>query len=161
MPKRYLVYKLIIATILLSSVQLRAQDLAKSTASPAMPRGTVAGVGSRASAVTAPSMFLLVKGTVKDASGNLAGVTVTERGTSNATSTDNNGRFSINVSSNNSVLIFSSVGYKSQEVQANRRSMWLWKAIPPNYPESLLLHLVSAAQRSHSVILSRKSPVRK
>jgi len=116
MPKRYLVYKLIIATILLSSVQLRAQDLAKSTASPAMPRGTVAGVGSRASAVTAPSMFLLVKGTVKDASGNLAGVTVTERGTSNATSTDNNGRFSINVSSNNSVLIFSSVGYKSQEV---------------------------------------------
>src|SRR6476469_6961809 len=116
MPKRYLVYKLIIVFILTSSLQLRAQDLAKTGGSPATARGAFAGAASRQSVVSAASVFLLVKGTVKDASGNLAGVTVTERGTNNATSTDNNGRFSINVSGNNSVLVFSSVGYKSQEV---------------------------------------------
>jgi len=65
-----------------------------------------------------------VKGYVSDARGPLAGVTVTEKGKSNATTTDNDGRFSINVSDGNAVLVFTSVGYNSQEIAVvNRKTI--------------------------------------
>jgi TonB-dependent starch-binding outer membrane protein SusC len=47
----------------------------------------------------------------------LTGVSVTVKGTKNGTSTNNEGRFTLNVpNENNAVLIFSSVGYKAKEV---------------------------------------------
>ncbi len=59
-----------------------------------------------------------VTGTVRDSSGaGMPNVTVTERGTKNATTTTADGVFSINVASTKSVLVFSSVGYTQQEVQ--------------------------------------------
>ncbi len=57
-----------------------------------------------------------VRGTVTDENGPVAGATVTEKGTTNATTTDANGNFSLNVASGTAVLVFSSVGYQTREV---------------------------------------------
>ncbi len=59
-----------------------------------------------------------ITGTVtdgKDGSG-MIGVNVQVKGTSNGTITDMNGKFSLNVSTKNAVLTFTSVGYKPQEI---------------------------------------------
>ena len=52
----------------------------------------------------------------------VAGVTVTVRGTNTVTSTNNNGRYSITVPSNNSILVFSSVGFTPQEINVGNRT---------------------------------------
>ena len=58
-----------------------------------------------------------IKGTVKDASGNvLPGVTIAVKGTSQGVISDSDGNFSLSQVSGNSVLIFSFVGMKKQEV---------------------------------------------
>ena len=57
-----------------------------------------------------------VKGVVSDSSGSLPGVTVQEKGTSNGTQTDLDGNYTITVSSDSSTLVFSYLGYKTQEV---------------------------------------------
>jgi len=58
-----------------------------------------------------------ITGTVKDASGMpLPGVTVIEKNTSNGAATDFDGQFTLDVSSSDAVLVFSSLGYKTQEV---------------------------------------------
>ena len=58
-----------------------------------------------------------VPGTVKDKSGPLPGVIVQEKGmASNGTSTDLNGKFALTLKGNSGVIIFKSIGYKSQEV---------------------------------------------
>lgn len=64
----------------------------------------------------------LVKGHVSDANGPLGGVTVTERGKSNATTTDVDGNFSLDVAGGNAVLVFTSVSFKTAEVSVNGRS---------------------------------------
>src|SRR5690554_172187 len=56
----------------------------------------------------------VVKGIVKDAFGPLPGVTVTEKGSKNLTTTDADGQFSITLIDSR-VLIFSSVGFSTQE----------------------------------------------
>jgi hypothetical protein len=55
-----------------------------------------------------------IGGKVTDANGPVARATVTEKGTSNATATDNDGNFSINVTNGNVVLVFTSIGFKWQ-----------------------------------------------
>jgi len=61
-----------------------------------------------------------ISGTVKDTKGSvLPGVTVVEKGTSKGTSTNNEGNFSIEVSSNDALLIFSYLGYHKQELKAS------------------------------------------
>lgn len=63
-----------------------------------------------------------VIGVVLDATGNpLAGVTVSVKGSRAAVQTDAEGKFSIDVA-DNTVLIFSIVGYKTQEVSVNGQS---------------------------------------
>ena len=59
-----------------------------------------------------------VTGTVVDAIDNsgMIGVTVIERGTSNGTVTDLDGRFSIRLTSLDPVLVFSSIGYRTLEI---------------------------------------------
>lgn len=52
----------------------------------------------------------------------LPGVSILEKGTSNGTVTDAGGNYSINVSSGDATLIFSFVGYASQEAIVARRS---------------------------------------
>ncbi len=58
-------------------------------------------------------------GVIKDAAGTaLPNITVAEKGTGNATVTDTEGRFRLNVSKQNAVLVISSVGFLSQEAKA-------------------------------------------
>ncbi len=52
----------------------------------------------------------------------LAGVTVTVRGTNTATSTNNDGRYTITVPSNNAVLVYSFIGYTPREATVGNRS---------------------------------------
>lgn len=54
---------------------------------------------------------------------NLAGVTITLKGTSTVTTTNAEGRYTISVpSTGNSVLVFSSVGFRNQELRVDGRS---------------------------------------
>lgn len=60
-----------------------------------------------------------VQGKILDEAGApLEGVTVAERGTNNATTSDNNGNYSLNVRSRTSTVVFSSVGFSSIETKA-------------------------------------------
>src|SRR5690606_4899787 len=69
-----------------------------------------------------PSFQLLVQGTVKDTEGNpLPGANILEKGTLNGTQTDFEGNFSLSVASENSVLIFSYIGYSTVEIAYNGR----------------------------------------
>jgi TonB-linked SusC/RagA family outer membrane protein len=73
--------------------------------------GVAAPTSSAAAADNVP-----VSGRVTDAKGDaLPGVTVLVKGTTNGTSTDANGNFSLSAPEN-STLVFSSVGFKTQEV---------------------------------------------
>ncbi|HQS06239.1 MAG TPA: SusC/RagA family TonB-linked outer membrane protein, partial [Daejeonella sp.] len=66
---------------------------------------------------------IVVKGQVKDDKGEtLPGVSVMVKGSANGTSTDINGNYSINVP-DNSTLVFTYIGYVTQEVVVNNRSM--------------------------------------
>ncbi len=64
-----------------------------------------------------------VSGKVTDAAdgSSLLGVTIQEKGTSNGTITDGNGKFTLTVASN-ATLVFSYVGYTPQEVPVDGRS---------------------------------------
>lgn len=63
-----------------------------------------------------------VSGIVKDDQGvTLPGVTITEKGTSNATVTDVNGKYSIKVAGN-ATLTFSFIGYNNQDQPVNNRT---------------------------------------
>ena len=65
-----------------------------------------------------------VSGTVVDESGmGLPGVSVVEKGTQRGTVTDTDGKFSINVANEQSVLVFSFVGYSSQELIVANKSI--------------------------------------
>ncbi len=61
-----------------------------------------------------------VSGTVVSASDNvpLPGASVMVKGTNNGTSTDFDGKFNLNVSNSNAILVISYIGYVPQEVRA-------------------------------------------
>ncbi len=65
-----------------------------------------------------------VTGIVTEAGTNepLIGVSIVEKGTTNATSTDINGRYSLSVSNNDAVIVYSYVGYTSQEMPVGSQS---------------------------------------
>ncbi|MBE7172279.1 MAG: TonB-dependent receptor [Williamsia sp.] len=66
---------------------------------------------------------LLVTGTVRDSAGAiLPGVTVTEKGTRNGTSTDAEGNFSLKVANERSVLVFTYVGFTNQEQRVGNKT---------------------------------------
>lgn len=65
-----------------------------------------------------------VGGTVTDQAGtSLPGVTVLVKGTGNGTVTDINGKYSINVPNESDTLVFSFIGFITQEVAVNGRSV--------------------------------------
>lgn len=64
-----------------------------------------------------------VSGVVNDMKGvGLEGVTVSEKGATNAVVTDANGQFSMNVQDGNATLVFSHTAFQTQEVQLRNRS---------------------------------------
>ncbi|HTJ50029.1 MAG TPA: TonB-dependent receptor [Cyclobacteriaceae bacterium] len=65
-----------------------------------------------------------VTGKVKDDAGQpLPGVNIVVKGTTIGTTTDANGEYSINVSSSESVLIFSFIGYVTEEITVNSQTV--------------------------------------
>lgn len=61
----------------------------------------------------------VINGSVKDAQGGpLPGVNVIVKGTKIATTTDNDGKFTIRGTNSNSILVFSYIGYNTQEWKA-------------------------------------------
>jgi hypothetical protein len=66
---------------------------------------------------------ITVKGTIIDEKGEkLPGVNISVKGSTRGTSTNSNGEYSIAIPDNNAVLIFSFVGYESQEVLVGIKS---------------------------------------
>ncbi|RYE26735.1 MAG: TonB-dependent receptor [Sphingobacteriaceae bacterium] len=84
-----------------------------------------------------------ITGTVTDETGSpLIGVTVKVKGSGTGQSTDANGRFRISAPDANSVLVFSYVGYTTQEVAVNNRTditVQLVKASTSNLNEVLVV----------------------
>jgi len=67
---------------------------------------------------------LIVKGVVKDENGEvMPGVNILIKGTNTGTSTDRDGNYNISVPDNESVLVFSFVGYKIIEEKVGERSV--------------------------------------
>ncbi len=64
-----------------------------------------------------------VSGTVTDENGSaLPGVNIVEKGTSNGVTTDADGKYSLSVESENSILVFTFIGYTAQEVQVGTQT---------------------------------------
>jgi len=64
-----------------------------------------------------------VRGTVRDSVGPVPGVSVRVKNTTIGVTTDLNGKFILDVPDNNSVLVFSIVGYTTQEIPINGRDV--------------------------------------
>ncbi|MEO7314317.1 MAG: carboxypeptidase-like regulatory domain-containing protein, partial [Ginsengibacter sp.] len=65
----------------------------------------------------------IIKGKVSDESGNpIQGATVTLKGTEKATATNEKGEFTLTISENSGVLVFSNIGYEPFETAINGRS---------------------------------------
>lgn len=66
----------------------------------------------------------MISGTVSDAAGNpIPGVNILVKGTTNGTTTDTDGRYSLAVLEDNAILVFSFIGYVTEEVPVNGRSV--------------------------------------
>ena len=69
-------------------------------------------------------LAVTVTGTIKDESGGaFPGVNVVVKGTATGTTTDTNGKYSLTVDDENATLVFSFVGYKTEEVAIAGRSV--------------------------------------
>lgn len=81
-------------------------------------------VGLDAKEVIIENQSLTIRGQVTDSDGEaLSGVSIQQKGTTVGTTTDGDGRYTINVSDNNSVLVFSYIGYITLEVNVNNRNL--------------------------------------
>ncbi|UOR03585.1 SusC/RagA family TonB-linked outer membrane protein [Hymenobacter aerilatus] len=90
-------------------------------AGPVCAAGTPSYFPHRAN-VNAP-FFLNITGTVRDAKGEvIPGVSVVLKGTTTGTTTDAQGVFRINLPTGNEVLVFSSIGFKKQEIIVSGRT---------------------------------------
>jgi len=67
---------------------------------------------------------IVITGTVTDESNNpMAGVNVLEKGTTNGVLTGANGKYSISVASQRSALVFSFIGFESQEINVGAETV--------------------------------------
>ena len=66
---------------------------------------------------------LAVSGTIVDETGDaVPGVNILEKGTANGTSRDSEGKYYINVADGSAILVFSFIGFKTEEVSVGSRS---------------------------------------
>ncbi|MCX2740309.1 SusC/RagA family TonB-linked outer membrane protein [Pontibacter anaerobius] len=95
--------------------------ISKAAAAPATAPASNAGRQLRSSINSQTNVT--VSGTVKDNTGvGLPGVTVVLQGTTRGTSTDANGNFTISVPQSGAVLVFSYIGYTTQEVPVGNQT---------------------------------------
>ena len=92
---------------------------------------------------------ITIKGIVKDESGEtLPAVSIIIKGTSTGTSTDIDGKYSIQVPNQETVLVFSFVGYKNQEITVGKQTS-INITLRPN-EDSLNEIVVTSAKREKS-----------
>ncbi len=91
---------------------------------PAISDTRTENTGNAAAPVgAAPQALVSGRVTSRDAPGGLPGVTVTLKGTSTGTITDETGNYRINIpDGSNNILVFSFIGYVTQEVTAGNRT---------------------------------------
>jgi len=81
-------------------------------------------VGVMTLATVSYAQKLSVSGTVTDETGAPApGVSIIEKGTTNGTASDTQGKYVLSVSDANATLVFSFIGYKTQEVSVGGRTV--------------------------------------
>ena len=86
--------------------------------------------------------ILPVTGSITDATGNpIAGASVIEKGTTNGTTTSDNGTFTIDVKDNNAILVISAVGYEDVEIGVadNQNPLIVLKATDSNMDEVVVI----------------------
>ncbi|MEM6633044.1 MAG: SusC/RagA family TonB-linked outer membrane protein [Bacteroidota bacterium] len=97
---------------------------------------------------------LTVRGTVKDVNGNpIIGATVLEKGTTRGAITDENGGFTVDVISNSATLVFSYLGYSTQERIVDSDNTVLDLVLEEDIArldEVVITGLASAVKRSNS-----------
>ena len=71
---------------------------------------------------TGRTQTLTVSGQVRENGNPLPGVSILEKGTSKGTTSDAQGNFNLTVESPSAVLLFSFIGYKTQEVAVSNRT---------------------------------------
>lgn len=70
------------------------------------------------------SSLIAISGTVSEQNGTpMPGVSIVVKGTSNGTTTDTNGKYDLNVASAEDILVFSFIGFATQEVVVGNRSV--------------------------------------
>ncbi len=73
--------------------------------------------------VSAQNNILKITGKISDQNNSpLPGVTILVKGTNNGASTDFDGKYSINVKDRNATLLFSYIGYKTQEIKVSNQT---------------------------------------
>ncbi|MEZ0542458.1 SusC/RagA family TonB-linked outer membrane protein [Fibrella arboris] len=93
-----------------------------------------------------------VTGTITDENGGpLVGVSVIERGTSNGTTTNADGRFTLSVAGPQSVLVFSFIGYVTQQQEVGNRSSFDLKLTPDTKSLGEVVVVAYGTQRRSSV----------
>lgn len=89
---------------------------------PGWPRITAMMVVFWVGYLSAQAQNFTVSGQVSAAGGALPGVSIIERGTTQGTTSDVEGKFTMSVSSPEAVLVFSFIGYTTQEVPVGNRT---------------------------------------
>jgi TonB-dependent starch-binding outer membrane protein SusC len=102
--KAYLVVRLTAILLLFGTSQLFAESFQQN----------LAGTGVKS---TGNEQQKTISGRITDSAGQpLPGVNITEKGTTNGAISDVDGKYSINITSSGSILVFSFVGYTSSEI---------------------------------------------
>ena len=93
-------------------------------------------------------------GTVKDANGDpLVGVVVLQKGTTIGTITNSEGKFSVNVTDAKTILVFSYLGYSTEEVQVDANNATINMVLEEDIArldEVVITGLASGVKRSNS-----------
>lgn len=134
--------------------------------------GTTSGnMSGYKEAVTPLQQNRIVKGSVKDAENNegLPGVNVLIKGTNTGTVTDTNGEFVIEVASAESILVFTFIGYTSQEVVVGQQSVFdikmksdvslLSEVVVVGYGEQKKETVIGAVTQTSAKVLTRTGGV--
>lgn len=99
------------------------------------------------------AMAITVSGVVKGDNGEvLPGVNVVEKGTVNGLSTDVDGKYKITVAGNSSVLVYSYIGYVSQEIPVGGRRSIDIKLVSENKSLEEVVVVGYGTQRKESVV---------
>src|SRR5687767_10690720 len=96
---------------------------------------------------------LTINGKITDEAGEpLPGVNVLEKGTTNGTTTDAVGQFSLNVQDANAVVIFSFIGYMSQEIVVGNQTLFNISLVPDAQTLSEVVVIGYGEQKRESIV---------